>query len=242
MAADPTIEGRESEALTVPELARCFSVLSHDLKSPIFTIDGFSDLLLLDYGDKLDEEGTDFLRRIRASVGSMKKVLERMNGIVKMLSRPMQHGEVNVRDLLDEVRLQHNYLFEDGELTIDLQEDLPLLHGDHEMLKEMLGALIVNGIEYNDRPKGERRLELRAAKSGEEVRFVFRDNGIGLDPRWSDQIFDLGLKMDKNRGEGPGYGLFMARKVAELHGGALSVDTALGEGSTFTATIPVRGD
>jgi signal transduction histidine kinase len=62
--------------VTHEELVRFFSVLSHDLKSPIFAVDGFSDLLLSDYADKLDEEGQDFLRRIRSSAGYMKRVLD----------------------------------------------------------------------------------------------------------------------------------------------------------------------
>ncbi|HEX3577037.1 MAG TPA: histidine kinase dimerization/phospho-acceptor domain-containing protein, partial [Thermoanaerobaculia bacterium] len=77
-----------AQALTIEELTRLFSVLSHDLKSPIFSIDGFSDLLLGDYTDKLDEEGQDFLRRIRSSAQQMKKVLDEMSHLVKLLARP----------------------------------------------------------------------------------------------------------------------------------------------------------
>lgn len=227
-------------ALTIPELVRCFGVLSHDLKSPIFTIDGFSDLLLLDHGDKLGEEGEDFLRRIRSSAAVMKKVIERMNSIVKMLSRPASPVEIDIPELLDEIRLQHNFLFEDGELEIEHAENLPQLRADREMVKEMLAAMVVNAVEFNDRLSGERRLRVRAEKGDDSsIRFIVSDNGIGIDPRWASQIFELGIKMDKSRGEGPGYGLFMARKVATLHGGRLDVQSALGEGSTFTATLPL---
>jgi signal transduction histidine kinase len=64
------------------------------------------------------------------------------------------------------------------------------------------------------------------------------DNGIGLDPRYAQQIFDLGVKLDKARGGGPGYGLYMARRVAESHGGTLTVQSVPGEGSTFCMEIP----
>jgi light-regulated signal transduction histidine kinase (bacteriophytochrome) len=62
-------------------------VLSHDLKSPIFAVDGFSELLVSDYSDKLDEEGQDFLRRIRSSAQYMKKVLDEMSHVIKLLAR-----------------------------------------------------------------------------------------------------------------------------------------------------------
>lgn len=225
-------------ALTIPELVRCFGVLSHDLKSPIFTIDGFSDLLLLDHAEQLGEEGEDFLRRIRASAGVMKRVIERMNSVVKMLSRPPQLETITVSELLDELRLHHNYLLEDGELTIEAPDDLPQIRADREMLKEMLGALLVNAVQFNDNPPGQRRVTLRVTAAPDEVKFAVIDNGIGIDPRWTEQVFELGIKMEKSRGEGPGYGLFMARKIAQLHSGSIEVESATGAGSTFTVRLP----
>lgn len=238
MSANVDME-RKSGALTVPELVRCFSVLSHDLKSPIFTIDGFSDLVLLDHSETLGEEGADFLRRIRASAAVMRRVIERMNAIVKMLSREPLQERIALRDLIDELRLNHNYLLEDGELSIDAPDDLPSMVGDREMLKEMLGAMLVNAVVFNDHPAGERRVSLTVTTTDEQVQFAVRDNGIGIDPRWSSQVFDLGIKMEKSRGDGPGYGLFMARKVAEIHGGKIEVESAPGAGSTFTVTLPL---
>jgi signal transduction histidine kinase len=65
-----------------------------------------------------------------------------------------------------------------------------------------------------------------------------KDNGIGIDPRYTQQIFDLGLKLDKSRGGGPGYGLYLAKRIIEGQGGSISVDSVLDEGSTFCFTIP----
>ena len=77
-----------NDQLELRELVRFFSVLSHDLKSPIFSIDGFSDLLLSDYGEKLDDEGRDFLQRVRSAAQQMRRVLDEMTHMVKLLSRP----------------------------------------------------------------------------------------------------------------------------------------------------------
>ena len=70
------------------------------------------------------------------------------------------------------------------------------------------------------------------------VRISIDDNGMGIDPRYTHQIFDLGLKLDKSRGGGPGYGLYLAKRIAEGHGGSISVESAPAEGSTFSMTIP----
>src|SRR5205814_7416942 len=91
----------DEEILTVEELTRLFSVLSHDLKSPIFSIDGFSDLLLSDYNDKLDEEGQDFLRRIRSSAQQMKRVLDEMSHLVKLLARPNVRRPTPLREIVE---------------------------------------------------------------------------------------------------------------------------------------------
>ena len=85
--------------VTQEELVRFFGVLSHDLKSPIFAVDGFSDLLLTDYLDKLDEEGQDFLRRIRSSAQYMKRVLDEMSHMVKLLARPSAHKPTPLREI-----------------------------------------------------------------------------------------------------------------------------------------------
>ncbi|HKS24107.1 MAG TPA: ATP-binding protein [Thermoanaerobaculia bacterium] len=226
------------EGLTVDELTKLFSILSHDLKSPIFSIDGFSELLLADYADKLDEEGQDFLRRVRSSVQQMKKVLDEMSRMVKLLSRPSVRRPTPLREIVEEVLLKYNYMVEDGGVKVDIAAEMPTADVDPEKLREALGALISNALFFTDREKGQREISIAATGNGDGTKLCVRDNGIGIDPRYTGQIFDPGLKLDKSRGGGPGYGLYLARKVAEEHGGTVTVESALGEGSTFCLTLP----
>lgn len=212
--------------------------MSHDLKSPIFSIDGFSDLLLSDYSDKLDEEGQDFLRRIRSSAQQMKKVLDEMSHMVKLLARPNAVRPTPLREVIEEVLLKYNYMIEDGGVKVDVSDDLPAVNVDPEKIREAIGALISNALFFNDRPKGERTIAIDVNSDPVGYRLCVRDNGIGLDPRYTGQIFDLGLKLDKSRGGGPGYGLYLAKRVAESHGGSISVDSQLDQGSTFCITLP----
>jgi signal transduction histidine kinase len=219
-------------------LIRLFAVLSHDLKSPIFSIDGFSDLLLNDYKDKLDEEGQDFLRRIRISAQNMKKILDDMSHMVKLFARPDSRRPVPLSEIVEEVMLKYNYLIDEGGVHVDIPADLPTVNVDHEKMREAIGALISNALFFNDHAKGERTITVECKPDPNGYRLCVRDNGIGIDPRYAGQIFDLGLKLDKSRGGGPGYGLYLAKRVIESHGGTISVETALGEGSTFCLTIP----
>ena len=229
---------QEQRGVSSEELIKFFSVLSHDLKSPIFSIDGFSELLLGDYKDKLDEEGQDFLRRIRSSAQQMKKVLDEMSHMVKLLARPNSSRPTPLREIIEEVLLKYNYMVEDGGVKVDLPADLPTVNVDPEKLREAIGALISNALFFNDRPKGERSIAIECEKDGANHRLCVRDNGIGIDPRYTHQIFDLGLKLDKSRGGGPGYGMYLAKRVIESHGGAITVDSTLGEGSKFCLSIP----
>ncbi len=227
--------------MTQEELVRFFSVLSHDLKSPIFAVDGFSDLLLSDYLDKLDDEGQDFLRRVRSSAQYMKRVLDEMSHMVKLLSRPNARKPTPLREVVEEVILKYNFQIEEGGVRVDLPSDLPVVNVDPEKIREAIGAIIANALFFNDQPKGQRTIAIECSLDENGVRFCVRDNGIGIDPRYVHQIFELGgmSKLEKQRGGGPGYGLYLAKRLIESHGGELTVESAgLGDGAVFCFTIP----
>jgi signal transduction histidine kinase len=227
--------------LTQDELLRLFSVLSHDLKSPIFAVDGFSELLLADYSDKLDADGQDFLRRIRGSAGQMKRVLDDMSHMVKLLARPSNRRPTPLREIVEEVQQKYNFSIEEGGVTFAVPSDLPVVNVDAEKLKEAIGAIVANALFFTDRPKGERQIAFDCTRSdGGGYRICVRDNGIGIDPKYAHQVFELGgmSKLDRARGGGPGYGLYLAKRVVEAHGGTLSVDSEPDAGSTFCFTLP----
>lgn len=226
--------------VTHEELVKFFSVLSHDLKSPIFAVDGFSDLLLTDYLDKLDEEGQDFLRRIRSSAQYMKRVLDEMSHMVKLLARPTVPRPTPLREIIEEVILKYNFQIEEGGAAVDIPADLPVANVDPEKMREAIGAIVANALFFSDRPRGERRIAIECHQEEPGYRICVRDNGIGIDPRYVSQVFELGgmSKLDKARGGGPGYGLYLAKRLIETHGGQLTVESTPGEGTTFCFTLP----
>lgn len=236
-----TVEKTEADTpVTQEELIRLFGVLSHDLKSPIFAVDGFSDLLLSDYQAKLDEEGQDFLRRIRSSAQYMKRILDEMSHVVKLLARPSAVKPTPLREVLEEVILKYNFQIEEGGVRVVLPDDLPVVNVDPEKLREALGALVANALFFTDRPKGEREIAIECESRDGLVRVCVRDNGIGIDPRYISQVFELGgmSKLDKQRGGGPGYGLYLVKRLVESQGGALTAESTPGVGSSFCFTMP----
>ena len=198
-------------------------------------------MLISDYIEKLDEEGQDFLRRIRSSAQYMKKVLDEMSHMVKMLARPNAPRPTPVREILEEVTLKYNFMIEEGGVKMEIPSDLPTVNVDPEKMRDALGALVSNALFFTDRPKGERSVKIDYSKSADGHRICVRDNGVGIDPRYAPQVFELGgvSKLDKQRsGGGPGYGLYLAKRIIESHGGTLTVDSKPGEGSTFCLTLP----
>lgn len=168
----------------------------------------------------------------------MKRVIEGMSDMIKLLARPTMKRPTPLREIVEEVMLKYNYLIDEGGVHVDVPPDLPTVHVDPEKLREALGALVSNALFFNDRPKGERTISIECSTERNDTRICVRDNGIGIDPRYTNQIFDLGLKLDKSRGGGPGYGLFLAKRIAEQHGGTVTVMTSPNEGSTFCLEIP----
>lgn len=220
------------------ELIRFFSVLSHDLKSPIFSIDGFSDLLLADYGDRLDEEGKDFLTRIRGAAQQMKRVLDGMNHVVRLLTRADSPRAVDLNEVVEEIRLKLAYAIENAGVMLTIDGTLPTVSADPEKVREALAALISNAVTFADSAKSEKTVSIRASEEARETKICVDDNGIGIDPRYIGQIFELGLKLDKSVGDGPGYGLYLARKVAEGVGGRVDATSEPGKGSCFCLVLP----
>lgn len=169
----------------------------------------------------------------------MKRILDDMSHMVKLVARPMSPRPTPIREIVEEVILKYNNAIEEGGVKVTVPDDLPTLNVDSDKIREAIGALFSNALFFTDQPKGQRQIRIEYTGEGSQHRFCLRDNGTGIDPKYAPQVFDLGgvSKLDKARGGGPGYGLYMAKRIFESHGGTLSVDTKLGEGSSFCFTI-----
>jgi signal transduction histidine kinase len=170
----------------------------------------------------------------------MKRVLDDMSHMVKLLARPIARRPTPLREVVEEVIQKYSYMIEEGGVHVEVPPDLPVLNVDAEKIREAMAALISNALFFSDRPKGERKITVEASVDHDHQRICVRDNGTGIDSRYVSQVFDLGgvSKLDRQRGGGPGYGLYLAKRIIESHGGELTVESTLGEGSTFCFTVP----
>jgi PAS domain S-box-containing protein len=213
--------------------------VSHDLRSPLVTIRGFADGLKEDLasGD-MGRVGEDVQRIISAA--------EKMNLLLRDLLELSRVGrimnsssEIFLPELIGEVReLLHAEISGSG-AVIELREPLPVVRGDFPRIREVFQNLIENAIKFTSRGETPRILIGSERRNGEEVIYV-RDKGIGIDPSQRERIFGLFQKIDRNQ-PGTGLGLALARRIIEVHGGRIWVESpGEGGGATFCLTIPVK--
>jgi signal transduction histidine kinase len=138
-----------------------------------------------------------------------------------------------VHDALDIVHGQ----LEARHIPVHIQPNLPAVHGDRQRLTEVLQNLLDNAIKYlGDQPDSHIEIGQGAEEAGKLVFFV-KDNGIGIAPEYQERIFGLFNKLDP-RSDGTGVGLALVKRIVEVHGGRIWVESEIGKGSTFYFSLP----
>ena len=222
------------------ELERYTYTVSHDLKSPLVTIKGFLGLLEADM-IKGDAE------RIKKDVGHIHNAADKMNQLLDELLELSRVGEVaGVKEKVPFEYLANEVLELDGGrmkklgIEVKIAPDLPIMYVDRLRLVEVLQNFIDNAVKHMGR-QSEPCIEIGARQvNGEDVYYV-RDNGIGIEPRYHENVFGLFNKLDK-ASDGTGVGLAIVRRIIEVHGGRVWVESKGKEkGSTFCFTIAKNG-
>lgn len=222
------------------DLRRFAYGVSHDLRAPLRSIGSFSRLLADRAGDRLDEQGRDYLRRIREAAAQMEGLI----GSLQELSRVM-HGEfrdepVDVSMLADWAGAELQDAEPQRSATIEVQPGL-VARGDERALKQLFTALLHNAWKFS-RARESVRIEVAGAREGDTLRVEVRDHGIGYDPRYADKLFQPFQRLHgAEEGAGNGLGLAIARRIVERHGGRIAARSQPGEGATFTIELPAGG-
>ena len=219
------------------ELERFTYTVSHDLKSPLVTITGFLGFLEKDAlsGDQFKVKKT--VERITTAAQKMQSLLNdllELSRVGRIMNLP-EHVpcEEIVREAVERVRGR----LDAKHAQIKIQEDLPVVYGDRIRLVEVLQNLIDNAAKYAD-PQSPLCIEIGTRSTdGSSTIFFVHDNGIGINPQFHERIFGLFNKLDPLT-EGTGIGLTLVKRIIEVHGGQIWVESELGQGATFYFTLP----
>ena len=206
--------------------------VSHDLRAPLRSIDGFSQVVLEDYADELDEDGRDALSRVRAASQRMGALIDSLLRLARISRIPMSPERVDLsamaRDIAGEL---HNG--EPGR-AVDLRIEPGLeAWGDRRLLEIALGNLIRNSWKYTAR-QPRPRIEVATAQANGRRAFMVRDNGAGFDMRYADKLFAEFQRLhSQTEFDGIGVGLATVRRIVRRHGGEIWAEGAVGQGATF---------
>lgn len=213
--------------------------VSHDLKEPLRSIASFSHFVLEDYKDKLDEEGQDYLNRIVRASSRMKLLIDDLLTLSRVGRVINPFADVPAPDILKEVTSSLYRRIEERKAEIRVHGELPVIYCDRIFMHQVFLNLISNAIKFCD--KDQPIVEIGCTDLPGEYRFYVRDNGIGIDERYHEKIFEIFESLNRREDyEGTGAGLTIVKKVIEEHHGRVWVESKLGEGSTFYFTIPKK--
>ena len=220
------------------ELTQFTYTVSHDLKSPLVTINGFLGYLEQDTASGDLERVKHDRQRIQEAVSKMQSLLTELlelSRIGRMMNAPVT---TPFGDLVhDAMEIVHGRLTACG-VTVQTQPNLPAVHGDRQRLTEVLQNLLDNAAKYMGEQR-DPRIEIgqrgQDAEHGKPIFFV-KDNGIGIEPEHYERIFGLFNKLDPKT-EGTGIGLAIVKKIVEVHGGRIWVESEPGKGATFYFTL-----
>ncbi len=229
---------READALKADFL----SAVSHELRTPLNVVGGFAQLLLESESEPLSAAQAEDIRLIQAGG---KQLLELINDILDVSM--IESGELrlsfaptDVAEVIAEVVRIHQPLVRDKpvELRSEIGPHLPIVVCDRRRLVQILTNLVSNAVKFTESGSILVRAAYDPRKGGVVIRCI--DTGIGIEPQDLDAIFEEYRQVGslKRRKKGTGLGLAIARSIAQHHGGSLTVESTVGQGSTFTLTLP----
>lgn len=211
--------------------------VSHDLRTPLRAIDGFTRMLIEDYADELDGEGQRLLNVVYESAQRMGQLIDDLLALSRLGRREMRRCPIDMEQLAQEVIDELLRTTPGREVDIELHP-LPPAEGDRAMVRQIFVNLLSNALKFTQ-PQRNALIEVDTYdENGTSVYFV-RDNGAGFDMDYADKLFGVFERLHEDEEfEGTGVGLAVVERVVRRHGGRVWAEGAVDEGATFYFTLP----
>jgi light-regulated signal transduction histidine kinase (bacteriophytochrome) len=231
------VEERTMELTAVNKELEAFAYsVSHDLRSPLRSIDGFSQALLEDYPDKLDEQGKGYLQRVRSATQRMGILIDDLLSLSRVTRSEMR------RDIVDLSALAQSIAEELQETQPERQVDFVIApglttSGDSQLLHQLMENLLGNAWKFTGQhPKA--RIEFGVTQVNGKDTFLIRDDGVGFDMTYAEKLFGVFQRLhSQEEFSGTGVGLATVQRIAHRHGGQVWAEGKMEEGATFYFTL-----
>lgn len=220
------------------ELERMTYTISHDLKSPLITIQGFLTLLEKDAANNASERFEQNIKFIRAAAKKMKQLVDDLLEISRIGRLPSLRETIPLSEMIREAISMVAGSINVRAAKVYVSHDMPTVVGDRARLSQVFQNLIDNAVKFMGTEPNP-TIKIGGRIEGNFAVCYVKDNGIGIDPRYHHRIFNLFDRLDTDT-EGSGVGLALAKRVVELHGGQIWVESAgAGQGSIFWVKLPL---
>jgi PAS domain S-box-containing protein len=218
------------------ELQSFVYTVSHDLRGPLVSVDGFAKLLADEYSERLDAQGQHYLERLQANASRMDSLLTDLLELSRVgrTDEPRQAVEVRqvVADALDSLAA----IIRESGAQVKVADDLPTVSYSRTRLFQVFANLISNAIRFS-RPGEIPQVEIGWLPQIRSHVFFVKDNGIGIEEGDGHKVFEIFSRLKQKDVEGTGIGLAIVKRIVENHGGEVGVDSVPGQGSTFWFTV-----
>ena len=235
-AQEALAEKAEELARSNTELQHFAYVASHDLQEPLRMVASYVQLLARRYKGELDSEADEFIGFAVDGATRMQALINALLDYSRIGTKGKPFEPTDCEKIL-QVALKNLQLAVEENRAIVTHDSLPTVMGDATQLGQLFQNLIGNAIKFRgDKPP---EVHVSAERNGKDWHFFFRDNGIGIDPKFSERIFVIFQRLhSKGEYPGTGIGLALCKKIVERHGGRIWVESEPGKGATFRFTIP----
>ena len=215
--------------------------VAHDLRAPLRSVDGFSQALLEDYADKLDEEGRQHLRYVRESAQQMAMLIDDLLTLSRVTRSELKREEVSLSDTAAAVVTQLRRAAPDRKVDVAIGEGLRS-RADPRLLKVALENLLGNAWKFTGKQPAA-KIQFGIDASNGELAYFVRDNGAGFDMAYAGKLFGVFQRLHSAAEfDGTGIGLATVQRVIRRHGGKVWAEGEVGRGATFYFTLGAEGD
>ncbi|MCY2687743.1 sensor histidine kinase [Salinimicrobium sp. TH3] len=237
------IQEKEKKTLELEEVNKeleSFSYsVSHDLRTPLRAISGFSEVLIEDYSERLDEEARLYFSEILRNVKKMGDLIDNLLEFSRLSKQDFFRVPVNILGIIHKLVDEQKELEPERKTTVYVK-NLPSIKGDKNMLKQLFFNLISNAFKYSSR-RIDSVIEIGSYPKGEQQVFYVKDNGAGFDPRYYNKLFGVFQRLhSSNEFEGTGVGLAIVQKIVSKHDGEIWAEGKVGEGACFYVSLPAN--
>lgn len=224
------------------DLLQFAHVASHDLKEPVRKIKIFSSMLQSDYGDLLPERGMKYLNKVHNATDRMFSMIEGVLAYSEFTSAEQKIEKIDLNKIIENIESDLELLIQQKQAKI-IKEKLPEIDGADVLIHQLFYNLINNALKFSKKEVPtiiEINSSLEVTEEGEKyVKITVADNGIGIDPSFSEKIFDVFSRLNaKDDYEGTGLGLALCKKIVERHHGTISATGKREENTIFTILLP----